>query len=63
MAVLNLLPPAESNRALIYVGKLGLVIALTVLIAAISYRFLESPFLRMKEKYTVIASAQTDIQS
>jgi peptidoglycan/LPS O-acetylase OafA/YrhL len=44
MAVLNLLPPAESNRALIYVGKLGLVIALTVLIAAISYRFLESRF-------------------
>ena len=57
--VLNSLPPAESHRALQYLVKMGIAIGLTVLAAAISYRYLESPFLRMKTKYTEVASAQT----
>jgi len=44
-------------RALLNVGlTLGLPLALTVLMAAISYRYFETPFLKMKKRHAVIES-------
>jgi len=62
MAVFALFPVGGPYRALLYIMKLGSTLALTALLAAISYRYLESPFLRLKKRYAVIASgdAQTD---
>jgi peptidoglycan/LPS O-acetylase OafA/YrhL len=40
-----------------YFGSFPLAFGLTVAVAALSYRFLEQPFLRLKERFTYVRSA------
>lgn len=40
----------------IYVLNMGLTLVLTILIAAFSYRYFETPFLKMKKRHSVIQS-------
>jgi peptidoglycan/LPS O-acetylase OafA/YrhL len=40
----------------IYLLNLGLALGLTILLAAISYRYFETPFLRLKKRHAVIES-------
>jgi peptidoglycan/LPS O-acetylase OafA/YrhL len=39
-----------------YIGGAAASLLLTIIMAALSYRFLETPFLRLKERFAVIAS-------
>jgi peptidoglycan/LPS O-acetylase OafA/YrhL len=45
--------PASLLRAALVIGA---CLGGTIVIAALSYQFLETPFLRMKKRYTVIES-------
>lgn len=52
----NLMPHVASMKSPLYFLKGGLSLGLIVLVAAISYRFFETPFLRMKKRHSVIES-------
>jgi len=54
-AVLTLLGVPFAPRTVL-AGRAALGLAATIAIAALSYRYLESPFLRLKERFTVISS-------
>ncbi len=48
------------NNALVYVTMLYIqVYGLTILIAALSYRFFETPFLRLKARFAIVRSTST----
>jgi peptidoglycan/LPS O-acetylase OafA/YrhL len=47
---------STSGTALRYLLMLALALAITILLAMASYRFLEQPFLRMKERFTFVSS-------
>jgi peptidoglycan/LPS O-acetylase OafA/YrhL len=52
----NSTPPSPLRVVLDCGLTLGLPLGLTILMAALSYRFLETPFLKMKKRYAVIES-------
>ena len=54
--VFNAFPHTSSWHVLVFLLKLGGAFILTILIAAISYRFFEAPFLRVKQRHAVIES-------
>jgi peptidoglycan/LPS O-acetylase OafA/YrhL len=57
VGILALLEPWRPRAGIGFHGALYLLsFGLTVLLAALSYRFYESPFLRLKQRHTVIAS-------
>ena len=45
-----------SNEGAVYLLNLGLTFGLTVLLAALSYRYFETPFLKMKKRRSVVES-------
>jgi len=49
-------PVIDSLKGPIFLLNTGLILGLTVLIAALSYRFFETPFLKMKKRHSVIES-------
>ncbi len=49
-------PMINNLKGLIYLLNFGLTLGLTILIAALSYRYFESPFLRMKKRHSIIES-------
>jgi len=51
-----LMPHAAFMSAPLYFLKGSLSLGLIFLMAALSYRFFETPFLKMKRRYTVIES-------
>ena len=46
----------NSLKGPIYLLNIGLTLGLTILMAALSYRYFETPFLRMKKRHSVIRS-------
>ena len=49
-------PLIKSLEGPIYLLNMGLTLGLTILIAALSYRYFETPFLKMKKRHSVIES-------
>jgi peptidoglycan/LPS O-acetylase OafA/YrhL len=49
-------PALNVFKGPIYLLNLFLCLGLTILMAAVSYRFFETPFLKMKRRHTVIES-------
>jgi peptidoglycan/LPS O-acetylase OafA/YrhL len=49
-------PVVNRFKGLIYILNLVLTLGLTILLAALSYRYFETPFLRMKKRHAVIES-------
>jgi peptidoglycan/LPS O-acetylase OafA/YrhL len=49
-------PGLATHEGAIYLANLALTLGLTILFAAISYRFWETPFLKMKRRYSVVES-------
>ncbi len=52
----NLMPHVASMKSPLYLLKGGLSLGLIFLVAATSYRYFETPFLRMKKRHAVIES-------
>ncbi len=50
------LPVVKSLEGPIYIMNMSLTLGLTILIASLSYRYLETPFLKMKKRHSVIES-------
>jgi peptidoglycan/LPS O-acetylase OafA/YrhL len=46
----------EFNHAALQLAAMSLALPATVITAALSYRYLESPFLRFKKRFTVVLS-------
>ena len=46
----------KSLHGPVFILNIGLTFALTILMAALSYRYLETPFLKMKKRHSVIES-------
>jgi peptidoglycan/LPS O-acetylase OafA/YrhL len=49
-------PLIKSLEGLIFLLNIGLTFGLTVLASALSYRYIETPFLKMKKRHSVIES-------
>jgi peptidoglycan/LPS O-acetylase OafA/YrhL len=49
-------PVIDSLKGPIFLLNTGLTLGLTILIAALSYRYFETPFLKMKKRHSVIES-------
>jgi peptidoglycan/LPS O-acetylase OafA/YrhL len=56
IAKFKYLPIVRLLEGPIYVLNMGLTLGLTILLAALSYRFFETPFLKMKKRHSVIES-------
>jgi peptidoglycan/LPS O-acetylase OafA/YrhL len=56
IATFNYLPIVKSFEGTIYLLNMSLTLGLTILMAALSYRFFETPFLKMKKRHSVIES-------
>jgi peptidoglycan/LPS O-acetylase OafA/YrhL len=54
--VFSVFPRTSSYHALLFPLELGVALGLTIAFAAISYHFLEAPFLRIKRHHATIAS-------
>lgn len=57
MAIFQVFPVGGPYRALLFILKLTSALAVTALLATISYRYFEWPFLKLKRRYSVIPSA------
>jgi peptidoglycan/LPS O-acetylase OafA/YrhL len=56
IAKFKYLPIVKLFEGPIYILNLSLTLGLTILLAALSYRFFETPFLKMKKRHSVIDS-------
>jgi len=55
-SVFGIFPNAGRHHVFPYLLKISLALGLTVLAAGLSYRFLETPFLKMKKRHAIIES-------
>jgi peptidoglycan/LPS O-acetylase OafA/YrhL len=55
-SVFGIFPNAGRHHVFPYLLKISLALGLTVLAAALSYRFFETPFLKVKKRHAIIES-------